>query len=98
MAIEGFTCRIKVIPVEEWVQQENEERCNPCLIKPLAERYLGTLEDAKADKQINHLQDAWESGDVLTIARAMDKIKSEVGETLKQELIAADCFTQSYED
>ena len=99
--IEGFECAIKVKPVLDWVQEEDERVCHPCLIKPLAEYYLGTLKedkaDPKAEEAITSLEKAWESADVLTIARELDKIKSEVGNNLRKELVALDCFTQSYE-
>jgi len=94
--IKGFTCEIQPAPIEKWVQIEDPEQCHSCLIAPLASHYLGTLEDAKAAPQVEKLTKAWESGDVLTIARTMDKIKAEVGEDLKKELLTLDCFTQSF--
>ena len=94
--IEGFTCGIKVIPMAEWVEIEDEQECHPCLIAPLAGHYAGILEEAKATPQMDELQKAWDSEDVLTIAKALDTIKKEVGEDLKNELEILDCFTQSF--
>lgn len=97
--IQGFECKIKVKPLTDWVQQEEtDKQCPVCLMKPLVEYYIGTLEKQKATKQLQELQNAWEKAEVLTIAKTMDRIKSEVGDNLKDELIALDCFAQSYEE
>lgn len=102
MAIEGFECAIKVKPIVDWVQEEDEKVCRPCLIKPLANYYLGTLQESKAEPKVGelvkNLEKAWKSADLLTIAKELDKIKSEVGDDLRKELVALDCFTQSYEE
>ena len=96
--IEGFTCQRKVKPIEVWLQEEEPGSCHPCLLNPLASHYLGVLQEAKANEQIKKLEDAWATGEGLTIAKTMDIIKNEVGENLKKELIALDCFTQSYKE
>ena len=99
--IEGFECAIKVKLIVDWVQEEDEKVCRPCLIKPLANYYLGTLQEStepKAGELAKNLEKAWESADLLTIAQELDKIKSEVGDDLRKELVALDCFTQSYEE
>ncbi|MFH0712374.1 MAG: hypothetical protein V2A55_00730 [Candidatus Jorgensenbacteria bacterium] len=93
---EGFTCNLKAKPMEEWVQEKDEKECRPCMIAPLASHYAGSLEDAKAEPQLTTLKQAWETEDVLTIAKAMDTIKGEVGEDLKNELLTLDCFAQSF--
>jgi tRNA G26 N,N-dimethylase Trm1 len=103
VAIEGFTCKIKPVSLEKWVQdylkngEHPDKNCAPCTIKPLAGFYLGTLEEAKASQQITELKKAWETGDLLTIARALDTIKKEVGDNLKPGLIELDCYAQSGE-
>ena len=100
--IEGFDCAIKVKPIVEWVQDEDEKVCHPCLIKPLATYYLGALQDNKTDPKagelVRGLEKAWESADLLTIAKELDKIKKEVGDNLRKDLLTLDCFTQSYEE
>lgn len=103
MAIDGFTCKIKPVSLEKWVQEyldkgeQPGQNCAPCTIKPLAGFYLGTLEEAKATRQVTELKKAWETGDLLTIARALDTIKQEVGDNLKPDLIELDCYAQSGE-
>jgi hypothetical protein len=97
--IEGFECQIKVRPIEDWVQdKETDKHCPPCLMKPLVEYYIGILGKGKASKQLNELEKAWEKAELLTIAKTMDKIKSEVGDDLKEELLAYDCYAQSFEE
>ncbi len=99
--IDGFTCEIKTKPLEKWVQETDDKSCHPCLISPLTSYYLGVLKDAGATAQADFLEQAWneDSPDKpLTIAKAMDKIKQEVGNDLKKKLIVLDCFTQSYRD
>lgn len=84
-------------PLETWIKQEStDEHCPPCLLKPLAENYLGELEAANADEEISKLEEAWDSSDLLTIAKAMDNIKNVVGEPLKKNLLALDCEAQCY--
>ncbi|MDD5060766.1 MAG: hypothetical protein PHN44_00600 [Candidatus Marinimicrobia bacterium] len=97
MAIEGFKCELKEIkPIKVWIDEEDPIQCRPCLISPLASHYAGALETAKAEPQLAALQKAWDSKDVLTIAETLDKIKEEVGEDLKNELLTLDCFTESF--
>jgi len=99
--IEGFTCQLKVKPITDWVEEENGKSCHPCLIKPLVSYYLGTIEksnDPKAKEATANVKKAWESSDILTIAKELDKVKKEVGDNLRKELITLDCFTQSYEE
>ena len=94
--IEGFNCAIKVKPIVDWVQEEDEKVCHPCLIRPLANYYLGVLQESEeAGEQVKNLEKAWESADLLTIAKELDKIKGEVGDQLKKDLIELDCFAQS---
>lgn len=99
--IEGFECQRKVKPVTNWVEEEDGKVCHPCLISPLADYYLGTLRkntaDPKAEQMIKNLEKAWESKNILTIAQELDKIKNEVGDDLRKELVTLDCFAQSYE-
>ncbi len=95
MTIEGFNCEIKVKPMEEWVQIKDEDVCPPCIITPLAQYYLATLQE-KAPEQAKALEKAWDTADILTIAQAMDNIKKEVGDNLKKELEGFDCFAQSF--
>jgi hypothetical protein len=85
-------------PMSEWLvepDQENEQ-CHECIIRPIAEYYLGALEEENAEDQIKQLEDAWVSEDLLTIGKTMDKIKEEVGEPLKKRLANYDCFAQTY--
>ena len=82
-------------PNSDWIKGETPDNCPPCLIKPLAEFYLGALADAGETKHIERLTEAWETEDILTIATAMDNIKAEVGEPLKQVLRGFDCSAQT---
>jgi len=92
---DNFSCNINIKPLEEWLQQpEAPDHCPPCLITPLAEMYLDAL---KGDKRAAaSLKRAWETGDALTIAAAMDKIKGEVGDDLRNQLRSLDCQAQSF--
>jgi len=99
--IEGFECAIKVKPIADWVEEQDEEVCHPCLIKPLVSYYLGTIkesDDPKAKEAADSIKKAWDSADILTIAKELDKIKKEVGDNLRKELMTLDCFTQSYKE
>jgi len=99
MPEEAFTCKITIKPVLDWLQGgEVDGNCPPCLIKPLAEMYLGTLKQAKASGQVKALKKAWKSGDALTIAETLDTIKTEVGDNLRKNLVELDCMAQSHKD
>lgn len=103
MSIEGFKCTITPKPVAAWLQEEKPEdqsgkNCHICRISPLANFYLGVLEEAQASDQIKTLETAHASGNGLTIAQALDKIKSEVGDTLRKDLEELDCFAQCFEE
>jgi hypothetical protein len=89
----------KTKSLAEWIEQpEAPDHCPPCILKPLAESYLGTLEEAKATEQIAKLEEAWAGSDPLTIAKVMDNIKSEVGEPLRKDLEALDCQAQCFRE
>jgi hypothetical protein len=95
--MEDFVCKTPPKPVEQWImQEETKEHCPPCLLQPLGDMYVGVLEEASAKEQIDSLKEAWKSKDALTIARALDRIKTEVGEPLKNKLLDLDCITQSF--
>jgi hypothetical protein len=92
---ESNTCS-DLLPVLDWLQQpERPDHCPPCLITPLAENYLGAL-NKKAPEAAAKLMSAWETGDALTIADTMDKIKVEVGDDLRNRLKSLDCQAQSF--
>jgi len=94
--IKGFQCEIDPRPISEWVNKEVEgDECPPCLIAPLASYYLGALKDAGETKIANHLKEVFEKGDLLTICKELDNIKTNVGESLRKELLELDCFAQS---
>jgi len=83
--------------MEDWLSEEDEgEQCHECILTPIAEYYLGALQEEKAEPQEKQLVEAWETKDLLTIGKIMDKIKGEVGEALKKRLINYDCYAQTY--
>lgn len=96
---EEFVCKRQVLPVRNWMEGgEKDGNCPPCLIKPLAEMYLGVLEQASDNEHVDALQKAWGSNDALTIAETLDNIKAEVGDKLKKDLVLLDCMAQSHKD
>jgi len=96
--IKDFKCPLsEVESIEKWVAKgETKEDCPPCLIAPLSSYYLGALAEAGEDKLATELEQAFEQGDILTIAKKLDNIKSEVGEALRAELREMDCFAQVF--
>ncbi len=87
-----------LLPMEEWLAEEDVdgEQCHECILQPIVEFYIGALQDEGAEPQIKQLREAWASEDLLTIGEVMDKIKSEVGESLKKRLNTYDCYAQTY--
>lgn len=96
MPLDDFICPLsKVESLEKWISKDvDDDSCPPCTITPLASYYLGVLEDAGEAKLAEELQQVYSEGDLLTIARKMDKIKAEVGGNLKSDLKKLDCFAQ----
>ena len=96
--LDDFQCKIKVRPVEEWFNDEQaaKEGCPPCLIAPLSGYYLGTLEAAGETAVAAALKQSFADGDILTIVRKLDSIKTDVGEALSKQLRNLDCFAQSF--
>jgi hypothetical protein len=98
MENKDFTCHLKTVsPVLAWIERGDvDDNCPPCLLAPLASYYLGALNDANELIHASRLQEVFEGGDLLTIARVMDKIKADVGDRLKFELETLDCMAQSF--
>lgn len=92
----GSTCPIPIQPMAEWVKG-NTKQCISCVITPVAEHYLGALEDAGETEHAFRLTKAYEGGNLLTIAEIMDRIKAAVGDTLKDKLEGFDCMGQTFE-
>lgn len=93
---DDFVCPLdKIASVEEWANgPETEENCPPCLMAPLASMYLGELIDAGEHELGKNLEKVFENGDLLTIAKELDRIKGKVGEPLRNKLEELDCFAQ----
>lgn len=91
-------CEIPVIPLAEWVENAGPDQCPPCVITPLASHYVGALEEAGEVDLAENLKKVYESGDVLTIAKELDSIKANVGESLKDVLMDFDCMGESWKD
>lgn len=97
---EEFVCTLsKVESLEEYFGVEYGPRgeCRPCRLKPMAELYLGVLEDEGEGAQADALVKAYSTGDILTIARAMDTIKANVGEGVRKQLDDLNCIGQTVE-
>jgi hypothetical protein len=93
-----FVCTLeKVETLKEYFSLEYGPggECRPCRLRPLAELYLGNLEQAKEDEPAKKLVEAYETGEILTIAETMDKIREDAKGDLRQELDKLNCMVQS---
>ena len=95
--VEGFTCEIAIESMEKWIKGEKEEDCRSCLLAPLSSWYVSLLEETGNNELANKMTSAFETGDALTIAQELDKIKLSVGIKLKPKLEEFDCLCQSHE-
>lgn len=92
-------CKLdKVESLEVYFAEEfsPDGTCRPCQVGPLASLYMRVLEDGNEHQAAHDLSDAYDTADILTIAKAMDTIKENVSEGVRQELASLDCFAQSY--
>ena len=97
--IDDFVCTLDdVKSLEDWLAHPEKGKCPSCLLAPLASYYVGALEDAGESRLADQLKGIFEGGDPLTIGKFMDKIKVNVGDKLKQELVNLDCMAQVHED
>ncbi|MFA5391739.1 MAG: hypothetical protein WC331_09995 [Candidatus Omnitrophota bacterium] len=97
---EQFVCTLsKVGSLKDYfsVEYGPKGECRPCRLRPMAELYLGVLEDEGEERHAEQLVKAYESGDILTIAEAMDTIKANVGEVVRQQLENLNCIGQMAE-
>lgn len=78
-------------------EKEGDENCRTCCIQPASSWYLQELQDAGESAHVKELQDVFKKGDILTIAKKLDSIKSDVGEALREKLERFDCLCQSFE-
>ncbi len=98
--MDGFTCTIKPEQLGQYFALEygpNGE-CRPCRLKPLAGLYVDVLDKAGHRDLSKKVKSAMASGDPLTAANVLDKIKVEVDDSLRKELETFDCFVQTYKE
>jgi len=89
----------EVESLEEYFSQEigPNGTCRPCQIEPLASLYLEVLDRTEEQAAAQALIEAYDSKDILTIARAMDTIKAGARDEVRVELERLDCFAESFE-
>lgn len=98
--IDKFECKLsKVQSLEEYFKEETgpNGECTPCRIQPLASLYAGVLENAGEVEAAKKLYEAYETQDILTIAKSMDTIKASAKNEIRQQLESLDCLAQSPE-
>ena len=95
--VEGFTCEIKIESMENWIKGEKEEDCRSCLLSAISSWYVTLLEETGNNELANKMISAFETGNSLTIAQELDKVKLGVGNKLKPKLEEFDCLCQSHE-
>ena len=88
----------KVESLEDYfsVEYGPNGECRPCRMKGLAELYLGQIEGEDA-KAADELITAYDSQDILTIAKTMDKIRLDAKGDLRDNLEQLNCIAQSPE-
>ncbi len=86
------------LTMQEWyaqVQAKDTTACIPCAVPPLASWYYQELEGAGLRHQMERLELAAATGDVVDVLGAMDAIKAEVSEDLRERLKEFDCLLQT---
>jgi hypothetical protein len=96
--LDTFVCSLKEAKsITDWFQN-NQEECPPCTLGVLANFYAGMLQDAGEIAEHARLEEAFESGDPLTVAKELDRIKAAVREPLRESLLKLDCFSQTLQE
>ena len=93
-----FNCKLdKVESLETFFAKEYGEdgKCRPCHLFPLASLYLKVLIDGNETELGKKLEEAYEEGDILTIAKTMDIIKGSARLDIKKSLESLNCMAQS---
>lgn len=86
----------QVIPMSQWLEEEQEDECRPCAIAILIKDYQKELDDAGRQDLAEGFTTIADSDDPVKAASDfMDKIKESVDGELKNNLLMLDCMAQT---
>ena len=90
-----------VVPMEQWVRDtpETEQFCPPCLMGPLTQWYVETLQDSGETTLAQLVEKAANNTDLSPeqLAQTLDQVKTEAPEAVRAELLNLDCSVQTYD-
>ena len=95
----GEKCPIEIKPMATWVQEEDPNGiCRSCLLAPILQWYREELNEKGLSKFTEELDTIARAAEVLPLqlCEKLDKIKSEVEESLRERLEEFDCAAQTY--
>jgi len=97
---EGGKCPIELKPMADWIQEEDPKGiCRECLLAPVLQWYREELVEKGYSKFTAELDTIARAAETLPLqlCENLDKIKSEVEESLRERLEEFDCAAQTYD-
>jgi hypothetical protein len=84
-------------PMAKWLEEEIEGECRPCSLAVAVPHYQSVLEYAGLNEHATSLTKALEDEEdpVMSVAKAMDKVKEAVPDEVREALRAVDCMAQN---
>lgn len=84
-------------PMAKWLEDEKEGECRPCSLAVAVPHYQNVLEENGLPEQATSLTEALkdEEDPVMSVAKAMDKVKEAVPDDVREALRAVDCMAQN---
>ncbi len=92
----GTVCE-HLLPMVEWVQGGDAEKCRDCMFTITIPWYYEELQERGLNEIMEDMEKIQKEGDPIKVAAALDQIKEQVEPEVKQRLLEFDCATQSFE-
>lgn len=96
--IKGLKCNcpIELTPMEKWIKEQSKQgNCKPCMLGPLGNWYVSELKERGQENKAVELALVVDTGGTPEdLCKALDKVKTEVSEDLRERLKEFDCEVQ----
>lgn len=87
-----------LLPMEQWIADDKQGECRPCLLGPVVQWYRDTLDESGQKELASKLEKVSESANSVELCHELDQIKKAVPEEIRQRLVDYDCSAQRFEN